>query len=337
LGAGRLAAYASFQGETLQIRSSFADVLNEQGIVLTRRPLTALQVNIGKKCNQACHHCHVEAGPNRTEMMARDTMAHILHLLASAPEVQLVDITGGAPELHADFRYFVEGIRALGREVIDRCNLTVLWEPGQEDTARFLAENRVQVVASLPCYSLANVEKQRGKGVFDKSIRALQLLNELGYGDPTSGLVLNLVYNPGGPSLPPSQEKLKADYQRELGELFDIRFNELFTITNMPIKRFLHEIERDGKYEAYMELLANSFNPRAAESVMCRDLVSVGWDGSVYDCDFNQMLEMPIGGRPTNIREVQSLSEFAALPIAVGNHCFGCTAGAGSSCGGAIA
>jgi radical SAM/Cys-rich protein len=317
--------------------AGFKETLDAHGVSLARRQLTTLQVNVGKLCNQACHHCHVEAGPKRTEIMTWDSMERILALLEAEHAIHTVDITGGAPEMNPHFRRFVRAIRKMGRDVIDRCNLTVLFEQGQEDTAAFLAAEGVQVVASLPCYSRENVEKQRGKGVFDGSIRALQLLNGLGYGMPESGLFLNLVYNPGGAFLPPPQEKLQADYQRELGELFGIRFNELFTITNMPIKRFLHDLERQGKYEAYMQLLVESFNPHAAEGVMCRDLVSIGWDGGVYDCDFNQMLEIPAGHEPVTIWDIASLADLVHRPIALDNHCYGCTAGAGSSCGGALA
>ena len=315
---------------------NFADMLAEHGQVLSRDGLATLQINVGKLCNQACHHCHVEAGPKRTEIMTWDTMQRLLDLVAATPEVRTIDLTGGAPEMNPHFRRFVGALRQLGREVIDRCNLTVLFEPGQEDTAAFLAEEKVQVVASLPCYSRENVEKQRGKGVFDRSIRALQRLNALGYGKPDTGLQLDLVYNPGGAFLPPAQETLQADYQRELWELFGIRFNGLYTITNMPIKRFLHDLEREGKYAEYMQLLVNSYNPRATETVMCRELVSIGWDGAVYDCDFNQMLEIPIGNERTTIWDVNRLEDLARRPIAVDNHCFGCTAGAGSSCSGAL-
>ncbi len=314
----------------------FHKSLASHSLSLARKPLEVLQVNVGKLCNQACLHCHVEAGPKRTEIMERKTVDRILELLEKSPSIHTVDMTGGAPELNPDFKYFTSACRRLGKEVIDRCNLTVLFEPGQEETAHFLKEYRVQVVASLPCYTKSNVEKQRGNGVFDKSIEALKLLNSLGYGNEGSGLILHLVYNPLGAFLPPPQKKLESDYKEELHELFGIKFNRLFTITNMPIKRFLRDLERSGKLQEYMGLLANSFNPQAALGVMCRNLVSVSWDGRLYDCDFNQMLEIDIGGKRTSLWEINDLSEIQEQPIALGNHCYGCTAGTGSSCGGAL-
>ncbi|MEO8636691.1 MAG: arsenosugar biosynthesis radical SAM (seleno)protein ArsS [Gemmatimonadales bacterium] len=315
---------------------AFGDRLARHGVPLTRGPLEILQVNTGKLCNQACLHCHVEAGPKRTELMARRTIDRVLHLLADAPSVHTVDITGGAPELNPYFRAFVADLRGMGRTVIDRCNLTVLFEPGQEDTAEFLAEHEVQIVASLPCYTQGNVDRQRGGGVFDKSIQALQRLNRLGYGKPGTRLTLDLVYNPVGAYLPGDQAGLERDYKRELGAAFGISFDRLFTITNMPIKRFLHDLEREDKLEAYMQLLIDNFNPQAALGVMCRSLVSVGWDGTVYDCDFNQMLELGLGRTRRTIWDVGSLAEIQDIPIATGDHCYGCTAGAGSSCGGAV-
>lgn len=303
---------------------------------LTRVETTTLQVNAGKLCNQACHHCHVEAGPKRTEIMQAHVADRCLGLLANSPAITTVDITGGAPELNSNFRRLVVNARSLHRRVIDRCNLTVLLEPGQEDLAHFLAANQVEITASLPCYTAENVEKQRGKGAFDKSIRALQLLNELGYGKPGSDLVLNLVYNPLGASLPPAESKLEADYKRELQNGFGIEFNRLFTITNMPIKRFAEYLSRTGKQREYMSLLVNHFNPVTVENLMCRSLVSVGWDGKLYDCDFNQMLEMEMP-RLSTIWDTDSFSGLAGRRIAPGSHCFGCTAGAGSSCGGSLA
>ena len=314
---------------------TFSEVLEENQIALRRDSITVLQVNIGKLCNQACLHCHVEAGPNRTENMELKTVDRILDLLKDAPEVQTVDITGGAPELNPHFRYFVREIVSLGKEVIDRCNLTVFFEPGQEYTPSFLAENKVQIVASLPCYLSDNVDKQRGKGVFGKSIEALQTLNGLGYGKQGSGLKLSLVYNPVGNHLPPSQEKLKEDYKAHLDKEFGIVFNDLFTITNMPIKRYAHALNRDGKMDEYMQLLLDNFNPVAAMDVMCTGLVSIGYDGQVYDCDFNQMLEMPINWKARNVHSLDSLNDLDK-EIAFGQHCFGCTAGAGSSCTGAL-
>ncbi len=315
--------------------SRFEQTLRENSIALQREVITTLQVNIGKLCNQACHHCHVEAGPKRTEIMERKTIDRLLELLAQEPQIHTVDITGGAPEMNPHFRHFVSEIRRMGKEVIDRCNLTVFYEPNQEDTPEFLAEKQIQVVASLPCYLEDNVDKQRGKGVFGKSVSALQRLNSLGYGKEGSGLKLHLVYNPIGAHLPPAQAGLEAAYKKKLRDEFDIEFNQLFTITNMPIKRFAHMLERDGLMEQYMQLLIDSFNPKAASGVMCNELVSIGWDGKIYDCDFNQMLEMPIGWNQKTIWDIQKLSELDKT-IAMGDHCFGCTAGSGSSCTGAL-
>jgi radical SAM/Cys-rich protein len=316
--------------------ADFQETLRQHGIgELRRREVTTLQINVGKLCNQACHHCHVEAGPKRTEIMPARVAERILKLLAGTPSIETVDITGGAPELNANFRMLVRESRRLEKQVIDRCNLTVLFEPGQETLGEFLAANNVEITASLPCYTESNVDQQRGKGAFEKSIRALRLLNRIGYGQAGSGLVLNLVYNPLGASLPPPQQKLEADYKSQLRENFGIEFNRLFTITNMPIKRFAEVLYREGQHESYMGLLTNHFNPATVESLMCRDLVSIGWDGKIYDCDFNQMLDMETpNGR--SIWEVASFSELANRQIATGSHCFGCTAGAGSSCGGSL-
>jgi radical SAM/Cys-rich protein len=315
---------------------SFARSLREHGLSLPRTPLEILQVNVGKLCDLACHHCHVEAGPRRTEIMQAATVERILELLADAPGVHTVDLTGGAPEFNPHFRTLVREAHALGKTVIDRCNLTVLFRPGQEDTAEFLATQGVKVVASLPCYSKANVEQQRGKHVFDPSLRALLQLNALGYGQPGSGLELDLVYNPLGASLPPAQAALEATYRRELAEHFGIVFNRLFTITNMPIKRFLHLLEREGRHERYMQILLDAFNPQAALGVMCRNLLSVDWRGQLYDCDFNQALELPLGGHPRTLWDIAALTDVERGPIAFANHCYGCTAGAGSSCGGSL-
>ncbi len=317
-------------------RSSFAQALRAHGLGLPRTRLEILQVNVGKLCDLACEHCHVEAGPKRAEVMQAATVERILGLLNDAPGVHSVDITGGAPEMNPHFRRLVRGARALGKQVIDRCNLTILLRPGQEDTAAFLAEHGVNVIASLPCYTRANVEQQRGRHVFAPCIRALQQLNDLGYGRPGSGLELDLVYNPIGPSLPPPQADLEADYRRELGERFGLAFNRLFTITNMPIKRFLHRLERDGRLDEYLQTLIDAFNPQAALNVMCRNLLSVGWDGRLYDCDINQALEIPQGGRRRTLWDVDRLADMERDPIAFADHCYGCTAGAGSSCGGAL-
>lgn len=318
------------------VRPAFAATLQTHGLGLPRTRLEILQVNVGKLCDLACSHCHVEAGPKRTEIMRGETVARILELLADAPGVHTVDLTGGAPEMNPHFRELVRGARMLGKQVIDRCNLTVLFRPGQEDTAEFLAAQGVNVVASLPCYSKANVEKQRGLHVFQPSIDALQNLNALGYGRAGSGLELDLVYNPVGAVLPPSQASLEATYRRELVGHFGIVFNHLFTITNMPIKRFLHLLMREGRYDSYMQTLLDAFNPKAALGVMCRNLLSVDWRGKLYDCDFNQALEWPQGGRRRSIWDIESLTDIEHDPIAFDDHCYGCTAGAGSSCGGAL-
>lgn len=303
---------------------------------LVRAAAQTLQINVGKRCNQTCRHCHVDAGPRRTESMTRDTAARLVWLLKQNPSLQIVDITGGAPELNENFRDLVRAAKGVQRHVIDRCNLTVLQEPGQEDTASFLADHDVEIVASLPCYSRDNVEKQRGEGVFSRSIEALQELNSLGYGQPDTGLLLNLVYNPLGASLPPSQESLEAAYKARLSEDFGIVFNHLYTVTNMPISRFARDLARQGKQQEYMDLLVQSFNPAATPHLMCRTQLSVGWDGSLYDCDFNQMLEIPLGSHPQTVWDIDSVDSLAGQAIAVGAHCLGCTAGAGSSCGGAV-
>ena len=316
---------------------TFAETLRRHGLNLSRTPLEILQINVGKLCDLACQHCHVEAGPKRTEIMQAATVERLLELLADAPGIHTVDLTGGAPELNPHFRTLVRESRALGKTVIDRCNLTVLFRPGQGDTADFLAAHGVKVVASLPCYSKANVEQQRGQHVFDPSLRALRQLNEFGYGQPDSALELDLVYNPIGATLPPSQASLEATYRHQLAEHFGVVFNRLFTITNMPIKRFLHLLEREGRYERYMQTLLDAFNPQAALGVMCRNLLSVDWRGQLYDCDFNQALELPQGGRKRSIWDIQSLTDIERDPIVFGDHCYGCTAGAGSSCGGTLA
>jgi radical SAM/Cys-rich protein len=314
----------------------FESILQQNGFpILRKHQITTVQVNVGKICNQACQHCHVEAGPKRTESMSLATAERVVLLLQSSRSVNTVDITGGAPELNLHFRRLVSASRAQGLHVIDRCNLTILLEPGFEGLPVFLACNRVEVTASLPCYTRDNVDAQRGRGVFDKSIEALKLLNELGYGvDPA--LALNLVYNPLGASLPPPQDALEADYKRHLQEDFGIRFNRLFTIANMPIRRFDDFLTRTGQKQTYMELLFDKFNPGTLEQLMCRSLISVGWDGQLYDCDFNQMLDMPVLN-PCTVWDIESFDAAAFRAIATAGHCFGCTAGAGSSCGGALA
>ena len=304
---------------------------------LERGRLDTLQVNLGYRCNQSCLHCHVNAGPQRTEMMDAATLALIPKVLA-ARAVRTLDLTGGAPELHEGFRGLVQAARAQGVRVIDRCNLTILGEPGQEGLATFLATQGVEVVASLPCYSAANVDRQRGDGVFERSIAALRALNALGYGQPGSGRVLNLVYNPQGPSLPPDQRRLQADYQRELAEHFGVVFNELLALANMPIQRFGSTLVSKGSFDAYMALLKGSHQPHNLDGVMCRSLVSVDWQGDLYDCDFNQQLGLPLGtgGARRHLRELLG-ADPQGQAIRVSGHCYGCTAGQGSSCGGALA
>ncbi len=312
----------------------FAHSLADRGLELRRAETTTLQINVGKLCNQACHHCHVEAGPKRTEVMQHAVAERLIELLAASPEVATVDITGGAPELTPSFRWLVDEARRLGRHVIDRCNLTVLFEPGMEDLAEFLAARDVAIIASLPCYSERNVDEQRGNGVFGKSIAALQKLNALGYGRSNSKRALNLVYNPNGAFLPPAQAGLEATYKGELARQFGITFDRLFTITNLPIARYADYLDQRGKYDEYMALLVTHMNPATVPGLMCRSLVSVGWDGAVYDCDFNQMLELPLAKART-IFDLESLA-LAGQLIATGSHCFGCTAGSGSSCGGSL-
>jgi len=297
--------------------------------------ITVFQINVGKVCNQTCRHCHVDAGPDRTETMSSETAAHCLAALAMT-DIPTVDITGGAPELNPNFRWLVERSRALGRHVIDRCNLTVLLLPSQRDLADFLAANQVEIIASLPSYQASQTDTQRGTGTFDKSIEAIRILNRLGYGREGSGLALNLVYNPVGAFLPPKQEPTEARFKRELFARFGITFNRLYTITNMPISRFLEFLVESGNYAGYMQRLANAFNPAAAAGVMCRSTLSVGWDGILYDCDFNQMLDLPISpDAPRHIREFDP-ARLAQRRIVTRNHCYGCTAGSGSSCGGSV-
>jgi radical SAM/Cys-rich protein len=303
---------------------------------LRRARLTTLQVNLGYRCNQSCVHCHVNAGPGRTEMMDAATLALIPEVLA-ARKLQTLDLTGGAPELHPRFRLLVRSAHALDIHVIDRCNLTILSEPGQEYLADFLAAQRVEVVASLPCYLEDNVDKQRGQGVFGRSIAGLRQLNALGYGRPGSGLALNLVFNPHGSTLPPEQGALEAAYKRELSERYGIVFNRLYTLTNMPIKRFGSALVSRGLFGEYMALLKNSFSAAHLEQVMCRSLVSVDWQGYLYDCDFNQQLGLPLGGHVhPHLRDLLVAEDDFDQPIAIADHCYGCTAGQGSSCGGAL-
>jgi radical SAM/Cys-rich protein len=317
----------------------FAQRLAEQSISLTRTRPEILQVNVGKLCNLTCIHCHVNAGPKRKEIMTRDTIDRIIDWLAKA-YIPIVDLTGGAPEMISDFRYFIMQIGALQspRHIIDRCNLTILLEPGYEDLSEFLANNKIEIIASMPCYSAENVNAQRGEGVFDGSIAALQLLNSLGYGiDPH--LPLHLVYNPVGAFLPPSQEELEGDYKRELKKHFGIKFNKLYALSNLPIGRFASYLRHNGKLEEYMQVLIHAFNPATISGLMCRNTISVGWRGEVYDCDFNQQLGMQWSGnggsKPLFLWDIDPDS-LEDREIMTGDHCFGCTAGAGSSCGGAI-
>lgn len=300
---------------------------------LRRATLDTLQVNLGYRCNQSCVHCHVNAGPGRKEMMDVETLALIPRVLA-ARRLSLLDLTGGAPELHDGFRGLVREARALGVRVIDRCNLTILSEPGQAGLAEFLADQQVEVVASLPCYSAANVDRQRGDGVFERSIDGLRRLNALGYGRG-DGLVLNLVYNPQGPSLPPAQDALEPAYRRELGEHFGIVFDHLLTIANMPIQRFGSMLISQRRFDGYLRLLKSSHADANLAKVMCRSLVSVDWQGWLYDCDFNQQLGLPLGGQRRHLRDLLD-DDLAGSPIRIAQHCYGCTAGQGSSCGGAL-
>ena len=307
---------------------------------IRRRGVETLQVNLGYKCNQTCLHCHVNAGPTRTEMMSLDTIEMVLANLR-AKAIKTLDVTGGAPELNEHFRYLVREARTAGVHVIDRCNLTILEEPGQQGLAEFLADQGVEIIASLPCYTEELVDRQRGKGVYEKSIRAIKQLNRLGYAMLGTGLSLNLVYNPQGPALPSEQASLEADYKRVLSELFGIRFDRLYTLANMPIARFGSTLISTGQFNAYMRLLRDAYQEKNLDTVMCRDLISVDWQGYAYDCDFNQMLGLPLrlaGRQKSRVHLSELLSaDLEGAGIVVKDHCFGCTAGQGSSCGGALA
>ncbi len=313
-------------------------LLRQHGFPALRRgALETLQVNLGYRCNQSCLHCHVNAGPTRTEVMSRETVTDVLAFLGVAG-VKRLDLTGGAPELNPHFRELVTRARELGVHVMDRCNLTVLEEPGQEDLAAFLAAHEVEIVASLPCYLEDNVDRQRGKGVFERSVRGLRTLNALGYGAPGGRLALNLVYNPQGPSLPPPQVALEADYRKRLGEEHGVRFTALYALANMPIQRFGSTLVTKGQFNEYMALLRGAHRDENLDSVMCRSLVSVDWQGNVYDCDFNQMLGLPLAVDGRSRVQLSELigRDLRGNPIAVRDHCYGCTAGQGSSCGGAL-
>jgi radical SAM/Cys-rich protein len=339
----------------------FGTFLENKNLTIDRKQSSILQMNIGLYCNQACNHCHVESSPKRAEHMTQEIIDKCFDIADNSPSIKTIDITGGAPELNPGFREIVKRARERNLEVINRCNLTVLMEPGQEDLPHFLAQHKVRVCASLPCYSERNVNLQRGANVFQRSIKGLQLLNDQGYGLDDSGLFLDLVYNPGGAFLPPDQMGLQQEYKQQLKSDFNISFNNLFTITNMPIKRFADMLYKNGKLEEYMTLLVQSFNPTAISGLMCRDTLSVSWDGKLYDCDFNQQLQLSLGESITPVvtgeaeseetssllKEVSSASsslsvfditcvdELLGHGIAVDHHCFGCTAGSGSSCQGA--
>jgi radical SAM/Cys-rich protein len=302
---------------------------------LTADAVRTLQVNVGKLCNQTCAHCHVDAGPERREIMSRETLQACLDALDRST-IDTVDITGGAPEMNPDFRWFVAEIRRRGRHVVDRCNLTILVAPGYDDLPEFLAGQGVEVTASLPCYLEVNCDRQRGEGVFERSIAGLRRLNSVGYAQPGAELSLNLVYNPVGPSLPPDQVQLEASYREQLRSRFGIEFTRLYTITNMPISRFLDDLLRSGRYDEYLQKLVAAFNPRAVEGLMCRSVLSVDWQGRLYDCDFNQMLGLPV--RTAMARDIHDFDpqSLAGRAIITGRHCYGCTAGAGSSCQGAL-
>lgn len=318
-------------------RLPFEAQLNQAGLYPLRATgITVFQINVGKLCNQTCRHCHVDAGPDRLETMSLETAEQCIHALAKT-DIPMVDITGGAPELNPHFRWLVEQTQKLDRHVMDRCNLSVLLLPSQADLAEFLASHRVEIIASLPSYRASQTDAQRGEGIFEKSIAGLRILNRFGYGRPDSGLDLNLVYNPVGAFLPPKQEAIEAQFKRELRTRHGIEFNRLYTITNMPISRFLEFLIESGNYEQYMTRLANAFNPAAAAGVMCRYTLSVGWDGRLYDCDFNQMLNLSVAhGAPSHVRDFDP-AQLHGRQIVTGNHCYGCTAGSGSSCGGSVA
>jgi radical SAM/Cys-rich protein len=329
--------------ESLPVAHTFEAALGRAGFTrLAALEPTVLQINVGKRCNQACHHCHVDAGPDRTEVMTEVVVDAVLDVLA-ASSIQTLDITGGAPELHPRFRDIVRRARAMDRHVIDRCNLTVTTLPNYQDLPEFFAEHHIEVIASLPAYAASQTDRQRGDGVFEQSVRALQRLNAVGYGREGSGLVLNLVTNPVGAFLPPSQTSLEREWKRELAHRHGITFDRLFTITNMPISRYLEWLEHSGNLERYLTKLVNAFNPAAVDGLMCRFTVSVGWDGRLYDCDFNQMLELGVAAAaPQTIFDLREASFstdgwriFGERAVVTGPHCYGCTAGAGSSCGGA--
>ena len=334
---GNPLAIASSQLQVLSPSSrhaGFDATLKQHDQSLAPSEIEILQINVGKLCNMTCSHCHVDAGPDRREIMTRETIDACLDVVRNTPTIHTIDLTGGAPEMNPDFRYFVESLRAMGRHVIDRCNLTILMVNGYEDMAEFLATNEVEIVASLPCYLEENADAQRGDGSFQKSIAALQKLNSLGYGIADSNRTLTLVYNPVGNGLPPNQLELENAYREQLRERYSVEFNRLFAITNMPISRFLDHLVNTKQYDAYMDKLINAFNPAAVSGVMCRNTISVSWDGDLFDCDFNQMLELNISS-DMNIHNFDA-DQLRQRRIITAQHCFGCTAGSGSGCHGSI-
>ena len=316
----------------------FQQKLEESGLYpLKPTGVQIFQVNVGKMCNQTCSHCHVDAGPGRKEIMTKETMQQCIEVLKNNPLLKIVDLTGGAPEMNPEFKWFVEEIKKLDRHIIVRCNLTIiLANKKYYGLPEFYKQNNIEVVSSLPFYTRERTDRQRGDGVFENSIKALQMLNSIGYGKEGTGLILNLVYNPAGAFMPPSQVALEKEYKKTLMEKYGIEFNSLFAITNLPINRFLDYLLQSGNYEKYMEKLVNAYNPVAAANVMCRNTISVGWDGYLYDCDFNQMLELKVNSESKHISEF-NVAELNNRNIIIGQHCYGCTAGSGSSCGGAVA
>lgn len=315
----------------------FHESLKESSLFpLKPTPMEIFQINVGKMCNQVCKHCHVDAGPDRKEIMTRETMQDCLDAIQKT-SVHTVDLTGGAPEMNPDFRWFVEELYKLGKKIIVRCNLTIIVANKKyHDLPDFFKQHEVEVVSSLPYFSAAKTDSQRGEGVFEKSIKALKMLNEVGYGKEGTGLILNLVYNPSGAFMPPSQEGLEKEFKQKLKNGYDIDFNALFAITNLPVSRYLHYLVNSGNYEAYMEKLVNAYNPIAASNVMCRNTISVSWDGYLYDCDFNQMLDLHVASSGKHLKEFNA-EALANRDIIVNQHCYGCTAGSGSSCGGTVA
>jgi radical SAM/Cys-rich protein len=304
--------------------------------MIRKGKVNTFQVNLGYLCNQQCNHCHVNASPTRTEIMSKEIIDKIIDVISKSKNITILDLTGGAPEMNPNFKYLVESLSARLDKIIVRSNLTILMEPGYEDYIEFFVKHGVEVTASLPCYSQENVDAQRGKGVFDDSIKALQALNKAGYASHSTNLVLNLVYNPGGAFLPPPQQQLEEEYKNILHEQFDIQFNNLYTITNMPIKRFGSTLVSKKEFDDYMTLLQDSYNKSSLDSVMCKNILSIGWDGNLYDCDFNQMLNMKVANdSQNNIKQLEQWQD-AEQDIVIANHCFACTAGQGSSCGGAL-